>query len=111
MVLFRAQYRNQTKMVLECVRVRSLPNNARDSDIEADWSDLNIAPKGVLHITNRFYVFFNNSEDAEDAVNRGFRHDHVDFKAKRLRYSLSTIVVSKCNISAFLTRFLSFGHS
>ena len=75
-------------MVLECVRVRSLPNNARDSDIEADWSDLNIAPKGVLHITNRFYVFFNNSEDAEDAVNRGFRHDHVDFKAKRLRYPL-----------------------
>jgi len=71
-------------MVLECVRVRSLPANARESHIEADWSDLNIAQKGVLHISNRFYVFFNNAEDAEDGKNRGFRHDHKDYKAKRL---------------------------
>ena len=73
-------------MVLECVRVRSLPANARESHIEADWSDLNIAHKGVMHISNRFYVFFNNADDAEDGKNRGFRHDHKDYKAKRLRY-------------------------
>lgn len=97
-------------MVLECVRVRSLPANARESHIEADWSDLNIAQKGVLHISNRFYVFFNNAEDAEDGKNRGFRHDHKDYKAKRLRYFYSLVALDSKVILVFPTQFPSCGH-
>merc|ERR1712228_555290 len=71
-------------MVLECVRVRSLPNNVREGDIESDWSDLNIAEKGILHLQNKFFVFFKNKNDAEDAVNRGFRFEQIDYTAKQI---------------------------
>lgn len=72
-------------MALNCVRVRSLPSNVRETHIESDWSDLNIAEKGVLHFKNKFFVFFKNKEDAEDAINRGFRFEHKDYTAKELR--------------------------
>ena len=72
-------------MALICVRVRSLPSNVRETHLESDWSDLNIADKGVLHLANKFFVFFKNNEDAEDAINRGFRFEHKDYTAKELR--------------------------
>ena len=72
-------------MVLECVRIRSLPSNVRESHIESDWSDLNIAEKGILHFQNKFFIFFKNKNDAEDAVNRGFRFEHKDYNAKQIR--------------------------
>ena len=72
-------------MVLECVRVRSLPSGVREADIEEDWSDLNIAKKGILHFQNKFFVFFNNKNDADDAINRGFRYQQTDYTAKQIR--------------------------
>merc|ERR1712142_964302 len=52
-------------MVLECVRIRSLPSNVRVSHIESDWSDLNIAEKGILHFQNKFFIFFKNKNEVE----------------------------------------------
>lgn len=72
-------------MVLECVRIRSLPSNVRESHIESDWSDLNIAEKGILHFQTKFYIFFKNKNDAEDAVNRGFRFEQKDYTSKQIR--------------------------
>ena len=84
-LVFILGFRQIGPMVLECVRVRSLPSGVRESDIESDWSDLNISDKGILHLQNRFFVFFKDKNDAEDAVNRGFRFQQTDYKAKQIR--------------------------
>merc|ERR1712048_1482750 len=48
------------------------------------FEELKIAQSGTLLFQNKFYIFFKNKNDAEDAVNRGFRFEHKDYNAKQI---------------------------
>ena len=72
-------------MVLECVRIKGVPQSIRESDIENEWSDLNIAQSGIVFLSDKVYTFFNAKRDAQDAVNRGFAHKAKTFKTKQIR--------------------------
>ena len=72
-------------MVLECVRIKSVPANIRETDIDAEWSDLNIAQHGLVFLDDKVFCFFNNRRDAADAVARGFAHKTKTHKTKQIR--------------------------
>ena len=81
-------------MVLECVRIKSVPSSIREIDIENEWSDLNIAKHGIVFLADKVYVFFNDKRDATDAVARGFAHKAKTFKTKQIRFDCLTSALS-----------------
>ena len=73
------------EMVLECVRIKHVPNAVSERDLEDDWGDLNISENGIYFLQDKLYVFFNDKRDAEDAQNRGLSFNKKILKAKQLR--------------------------
>merc|ERR1711917_50977 len=72
------------EMVLECVRIKHVPNSVSERDLEDDWGDLNISENGIYFLQDKLYVFFNDKRDAEDAQNRGLSFNKKILKAKQL---------------------------
>ena len=73
------------EMVLECVRIKHVPNSVSERDLEDDWGDLNISENGIYFLQDKLYAFFNDKRDAEDAQNRGLSFNKKILKAKQLR--------------------------
>ena len=42
-------------MVLVCVRIKNIPPNLSDDDIESEWSDLNIVESGIEFLDRKVY--------------------------------------------------------
>merc|ERR1711937_438481 len=93
------------EMVLECVRIKHVPNSVSERDLEDDWGDLNISQNGIYFLQDRLYVFFNDKRDAEDAQNRGLSFNkkilkakHHPFKNLRLKWPIKMKIATKVTI-------------